>query len=76
MQKGDLVTYIPFPEAPKSKWVQGKVKSVHPNTNDILFVVFRCNDEWDDYEKYTSQATNLKNLKPGWITDETDTTFE
>ena len=38
----------------------GRLKS----WNDIwIFVVYKCDDEWDNYQDYTAAATNPKNLK-------------
>ena len=30
------------------------------------FVVFKCNNDWEDYKNYTAQSTPIKHLKPGW----------
>jgi len=37
----------------------GKLKSWNDNT---IFVVFKCNDEWDNFQNYTGQSCSPKNL--------------
>jgi hypothetical protein len=63
MQVGDFVHYkgdnYTVPE-------NGRIKSLM-HQGDILFVVYKCNGEWDRYNEYTGQATNSYNLKPGWV---------
>lgn len=63
MKAGYKVTYVP--DHGNIQW--GIIKEMHP-TEKFAWVVYHCNDDWDDYENYTGQLTNLKNLKRGWIT--------
>lgn len=59
-KKGDSVTYCPSHGAKE----KGVVKKVNGET---IFVVYNCNDEWHHYEDYTACATNIRDLKMGWI---------
>lgn len=61
--KGDRVTYNDGNKPP----VQGKVKS---RNDTFVFVVFNCNDEWDDFENYTAQGCNPSFLEHGWESTE------
>ena len=51
--KGKFVKYIP------SKKI-GRIKSWNDR---FIFVVFHCNDTWDDYEDYTGEGCNPSDLK-------------
>lgn len=55
---GDKVTYIPEYGKPEP----GIIKSQCPDKN-YYFVVFHCNNDWDDYANYTGQRTHKKYLK-------------
>lgn len=56
-------------EDSKGKWVEytggvgekekGKIKSWNDNW---VFVVYKCNNEWDRYYNFTGVATNFKEL--------------
>lgn len=50
--------------APHGKKENGIVKSVDEN---IAFVVYHCDNDWDKYFDYTGAATNLTDLKYGWV---------
>ena len=43
----------------------GIVKSIGENT-DKVFVVYHCNQNWEHYEEYMAQRTDLKYLYLGW----------
>lgn len=58
-KNGDNVTYFPKHGDPQ----RGIVKEAR---DDIAFVVYHCNGEWNRYENYTGQATNISDLKHGW----------
>jgi len=60
LKKGDSVTYCPE----YGKKEKGVVKEVRGNT---VFVVYNCNGEWHRYEDYTGAATDIADLKQGWI---------
>ena len=53
---GDPVTYKPNGEI-------GIIKSLSENR---AFVVFKCNEDWDNYSNYTAQATHPEKLTYGW----------
>ena len=63
----DKVTYIPFTDADKSLWQHGMVKSVNEDNPSMVFVVFHCNGDWENYKSYTGQSTNVARLKQGWL---------
>jgi hypothetical protein len=56
--KGDKVTYKPKQE-------KGIVKSVSDDEN-IAFVAYHCDGDWDNFMNYTGAATNISDLKLGW----------
>ena len=43
---------------------RGVVKEVIDNQH--AFVVYHCNNEWEQFRKYTGQHTNVKYLSEGW----------
>lgn len=58
LKEGMKVTYSPG-------WVKenGIVKFIQ---DDIVFVVYKCNNDWGNYKNYTGCATNPKDLIKGW----------
>ena len=60
---GDKVSYV---EKGGKSFQHGIVKSYSDDCNKV-FVVYNCNGEWDKYEKYGAQLTDIKNLKVGWL---------
>lgn len=60
IKKGDKVHYCPSHGAKEN----GMVKEVR---GDIAFVVYKCAGEWGNYMNYTGAATDLKDLKKGWV---------
>jgi len=53
---GHWVTYIGNgPDA----WETGRIKSWN---DKFIFVVYKCNDEWDRFKEFTGVATNPKDL--------------
>jgi hypothetical protein len=56
---GDFVNYIPF-EGAKPEF--GRVKGLYDNLN--VFVVYHCNNDWNNYTKYTGQRTAISCLVP------------
>lgn len=57
---GDKVTYY----TPHKK-EKGRVKSISDNHN--TFVVYNCNEDWDNYMNYTAARTRNQDLIIGWI---------
>lgn len=62
INKGDKVYYSPNHGAKEN----GIVKKISEDGKTI-FVVYKCNKEWDRYEDFTGQATDIKDLKIGWV---------
>lgn len=65
-QVGDLVHYIPFEGCDVSVIENGRIKAMGEYPLH-LFVVYHCNDEWENYTDYTGALTHIKQLKYGWI---------
>jgi len=36
-------------------------------SKDIAYVVYKCNNDWDNYQNYTGCATSLEDLTLGWV---------
>ena len=62
MKVGDKVTYVPE----HGNFEEGIIKEMHPAMNDHAWVVFHCNNDWNDYKNYTGQLTSLTYLRKGW----------
>lgn len=43
----------------------GIIKSFSPD-GVTAFVVYHCDDKWDEYENYTGASTRIEDLAPGW----------
>jgi len=64
---GDRVTFV-YPLDFGGKPSHGRVKRVEiPGVHNAVFVVFHCNEQWDDFMNYTAQLTNLQCLRLGWL---------
>lgn len=62
--KGQKVTYTPNHGDPSEKeW--GVVKSLSWDIN-YAHVVYNCGGDWDNYEDYSAESTDVSNLTPGW----------
>lgn len=46
----------------------GIVKSVN-ESGTAAFVVYNCGNDWDNYQNYTGQHTNINDLSIGWLFD-------
>ena len=64
LKKGDKVHYIGHKGAAPEN---GIVLSVHQKLLGYAHVVYHCADEWDNYENYTAQLTDLDHLHEGWF---------
>lgn len=64
LEVGDKVTYI---DSYSKKREFGRVKSFSNVETPTAFVVFQCNEDWDNYQNYTGQITDIKDLYQGWI---------
>lgn len=64
---------IVLTEGTKVTYVHGKakehgiIKSFPKEDPHHAFVVYHCDDDWEDYESYTGQRTQINHLKPGWL---------
>lgn len=65
LNTGDKVHYVPSYAKP-SDVINGIVKSCSED-GSTAFVVFKCDDNWDEYEKYTGQSTKISDLRLGWF---------
>jgi dTDP-4-dehydrorhamnose 3,5-epimerase-like enzyme len=63
--EGMKVTYCPQ----FGNWQKGIVKH-NPNNEKTVFVVYKCNNEWDRYLDFTGEETDIEDLKIGWHTNE------
>lgn len=61
MTEGSKVTYTY-----KDTVLHGVIKRFHDDYR-FAFVVFHCDNNWEEYENYTASLCLIKNLKPGWI---------
>ena len=52
---GRWVAYVPE----RRPIEQGRIKGLG---RDVVFVVYHCNDNWDNFENYTGCATNPSDL--------------
>jgi hypothetical protein len=44
----------------------GMVKTIPEGSKEFFFVVYNCNNDWENFQKYTAQGTNIKDVHPGW----------
>lgn len=63
---GDKVHYIPFEGCDELLYENGMVKEIPDHTNNSIRVVYNCAGEWDNFMNYTSQLTNINQLRDGW----------
>lgn len=61
---GQKVMYL---NLPAGKCENGIIKSLTED-GKAAFVVYNCNDDWENYENYTGVRTDLNDLCPGWPT--------
>lgn len=65
LKVGDSVRYQPAHYS-EDKWENGIVKEIPSHNINAVRVVYNCNNEWRDYQNYTSAMTRLEDLKYGW----------
>lgn len=58
---GDKVTYVPIADSLE----KGIVKSMCED-HQYVFVVYKCADDWNNYQDYTGQRTDINDLIKGW----------
>lgn len=61
MKVGDYVEYIPFEGCDKSIHEKGRIKSLCEDEN-YVFVVFKCENRWSEFQNYTGQKTKVSDL--------------
>lgn len=54
LEKGDLVNY---------NGENGVVKKINIK---IVWVVFKCNNDWENYRNYTGESVKIEEIKKGW----------
>lgn len=62
-QNGQKVHYVPQVGEPEN----GIVKSKHPGSAGIYYVVYKCGGHWGHYYNYTAASTQESDLREGWI---------
>lgn len=60
IEVGDYVDYVPFPGCDVEQIKRGRVKSIQDSNH--YFVVYNCNNEWNNYKNYTAQRTHINNI--------------
>lgn len=63
-EEGQKVHYHPLKDDFVQRSENGIVKRVSGNS---VWVVYYCNDDWENYQNYTGQLTPLEYLKEGWV---------
>ena len=61
MKEGDKVTYT----SPHGTKENGIIKNFN-DSRTYVWVVYKCNNDWDNYQNYTGQCTNILDLELGW----------
>ncbi len=65
---GDKVFYNPLFN--DDNYQNGMVKEIRDNENhDGIWVVYHCDDNWDNFQNYTGELTYIKDLHPGWVNE-------
>ena len=64
LKVGDKVYYQPEHYG-EHKWENGIIKEI-PDFPSHVRVVYNCNDDWNNYQNYTSELTRITDLKLGW----------
>ena len=62
MRIGQQVTYRDLSCGKEQK---GIVKSI--SDNEHVFVVYNCNNDWDNYKDYTAARTRIIDLYDSWL---------
>ena len=58
MKIGDWVAYFDGNKPPEV----GKVKSFSENNRNDVFVVYNCDNQWDEFENYTGVCSDIECL--------------
>lgn len=65
LKPGDKVTYIKDGKQQKGV-VKHTIKTDDCCPENVVRVVYHCNEDWDNYANYTGLSTNINSLKLGW----------
>lgn len=44
----------------------GIVKALRPDPRSV-YVVYKCDGDWDNYKEYTAESSYIKSLRHGWV---------
>lgn len=66
IKKGDKVYYQPKHYKPDGEFENGIIKEVPDNSLQYVRIVFNSNNDWENYNKYTSHLTDVDDLYLGW----------
>lgn len=59
---GAWIYYVPsYAKNNPIEWQRGRIKSFR-NKDQIAFVVYATNDDWDNYRDYTGASTRYEDL--------------
>lgn len=65
---GDKVHYSPK-KGPKENGIIKRIDDI-PYVVPIIYVVYQCNNNWDNYKDYPAVWTRKEDLKLGWYKHE------
>ena len=71
LKAGDKVYYQPPYYLENSKWSNGVVKRTVIDNPGLIWVVFHCDGQWENFMDYTGQLTPIEHLYLGWKDDDT-----
>jgi hypothetical protein len=63
-QNGQKVHYLPFTGSTEPE--NGIVKSQCEDGRHV-FVVYKCDGDWENYQNYTAARTLNSDLREGWV---------
>jgi hypothetical protein len=62
---GQQVRYQP-PHYSELEWENGIIKDIRKENPNDIWVVYHCDNNWDNYKNYTAALTKLTDIKIGW----------
>jgi len=66
LKHGDKVYYQPDFMKEHGVSENGIVKRIKDECDDAVWVVYKCNNDWENYADYTGVKTDLSDLYHGW----------
>lgn len=60
---GDKVTYVPGNGISE----KGIIKEIVEESDNLVRVVYNCDNDWSNYKNYTSSLTDVRDLVSGWV---------